>query len=699
MTPSTPHPAPRAAVLAVAAVWLVSAMIVSIYLAWHHANALYGPGASLNCPQTDTVNCDIVNASEYSELFGVPLSIYGLAVYLTLFGAVAAATRRPGVLGPAFGIALLAVVASVLLLVISKFQIGFICLWCVSLYVLNGLTAAALPWASRRPARALLLDALASSVRWPREARWLAAGLTLALAVTAAGERGYRGAIAARDANDDVKGQPATTPPATAQHHEGFRLPGPLFSLALKRGAAPIPSELQSRIGRGRAIALFFWAPGFALSESELMKTAAFAQRSAPNIDLFAVAGRRTDRKVEAIQEAFLTLGLSDAVPLLIDEDYAISKALDVTDVPNLVVVDHSGNLIVKGLKGLAHAPGRGDGAPTGAEMLRALAAGEGVNPVAKAAPYYPGTELYGRCAPSFKLPDFSTGKEVKFTGRSPRGKPTLLMFWSSTCKHCLKEIPGLLAHHAKHKDSYDVVSITQIKKDKPDGSFSHREATKRYIEQQEISWPVLEDVDGLVNELFKVVSTPTTFLIAPSGEVVDAWYFVHPDPGAAVDAAIASMPRTSGACKARELAPRPALSLTMTAPDASPVELRSVVDSPTIVHLWATGCVPCLKELPSFLKFKDRIEDDGAEVIMLSVEDEQAADTIREFQAKHALAFPSYRAPRGGLADHVDLAYSVPRTFLLNADGEILDIRYGDQAWDDPAFERRVRSRLQVAP
>lgn len=46
----------------------------------------YGTSATEYCDLSTTFNCDLVNRSVYSELFGVPVALLGLLGYLLLFG-------------------------------------------------------------------------------------------------------------------------------------------------------------------------------------------------------------------------------------------------------------------------------------------------------------------------------------------------------------------------------------------------------------------------------------------------------------------------------------------------------------------------------------------------------------------------------------------------------------------------------------
>src|SRR4029453_9346102 len=117
----------------------------------------------------------------------------------------------------------------------------------------------------------------------------------------------------------------------------------------------------------------------------------------------------------------------------------------------------------------------------------------------------------------------------------------------------------------------------------------------------------------------------------------------------------------------------------------------------PTVLHFWATWCAPCQAELPSLLKFRQALERQGGQVVLVSVEDAEAADRVMKYGAGLGSGFTSFLAPQGGLAQRLDLSYSVPRTYLLAGDGEVLRTYRGAQPWSDPQFERSVMTLLQL--
>jgi uncharacterized membrane protein len=94
-------------------------------------------GASLACA---TSGCETVQASRYSEIFGVPVAAIGLGGYLVLLAA-AGVTGRAARLAQAT-LALAALIFSTYLLFVQLHLIGAVCEWCLAGDVLTTALAA-----------------------------------------------------------------------------------------------------------------------------------------------------------------------------------------------------------------------------------------------------------------------------------------------------------------------------------------------------------------------------------------------------------------------------------------------------------------------------------------------------------------------------------------------------------------------------
>lgn len=91
------------------------------------------------CNINDVINCDVVNSSAQSEMFGVPIALLGAAFYLGLgLAALAKEATTPRLLGVNTVFAGLNVAYSVYLGWVST-QIGAVCLMCLTMYAGNGI--------------------------------------------------------------------------------------------------------------------------------------------------------------------------------------------------------------------------------------------------------------------------------------------------------------------------------------------------------------------------------------------------------------------------------------------------------------------------------------------------------------------------------------------------------------------------------
>lgn len=99
------------------------------------------------------------------------------------------------------------------------------------------------------------------------------------------------------------------------------------------------------------------------------------------------------------------------------------------------------------------------------------------------------------------------------------------------------------------------------------------------------------------------------------------------------------------------------------------------------LVNLWATYCVPCLKEMPELQKIHDRHKgnkDDNVQVIGISL-DINETDTVKRFLKEHNIRYPIYLAD-DSLAAQVyatDRVF-IPVSFILDGNRRIVEIFAG---------------------
>lgn len=123
---------------------LLAGIALSVYLLVQHTELRSGIQASASfCSVASFADCDVVNASDYSEILGVPLAALGALFYFFLF--LLALLFPIGQKGHAWGqgwigrLGLLALLIDVHLFCIQAFVLRNFCIMCLSTYVVSAL--------------------------------------------------------------------------------------------------------------------------------------------------------------------------------------------------------------------------------------------------------------------------------------------------------------------------------------------------------------------------------------------------------------------------------------------------------------------------------------------------------------------------------------------------------------------------------
>jgi uncharacterized membrane protein len=116
-------------------VLVLAGLAISSYLTVAH----YDHGVTLICSKTATIDCESVTTSKYSELFGIPLPLFGLLFFLAI-GALnlpfVSRSRQP-ILRWAPLACTISGTLFVVYLVVAEVMLGKICLWCTGVHALT----------------------------------------------------------------------------------------------------------------------------------------------------------------------------------------------------------------------------------------------------------------------------------------------------------------------------------------------------------------------------------------------------------------------------------------------------------------------------------------------------------------------------------------------------------------------------------
>lgn len=133
-------------------------------------------------------------------------------------------------------------------------------------------------------------------------------------------------------------------------------------------------------------------------------------------------------------------------------------------------------------------------------------------------------------------------------------------------------------------------------------------------------------------------------------------------------------------------------LNFTLKDMHGQDVALASSEGRVIILDFWATWCGPCKFEIPGFIDLYTRYQDDGLQVLGVSVDDPVPA--LLEYAAQMQMNYPVLVGEgRDDIVEAFGPLPGLPTTFIIGRDGKICTSHTGFTELD--TFERQVRALL----
>lgn len=122
------------------------------------------------------------------------------------------------------------------------------------------------------------------------------------------------------------------------------------------------------------------------------------------------------------------------------------------------------------------------------------------------------------------------------------------------------------------------------------------------------------------------------------------------------------------------------------------PVKLADFKGKVVVVNFWATWCAPCIEEMPSLERLREKLSLAGLEV--LAVNYQEAQPRIEAFLKKRPLKLTILRDHDGSARN----AWGVrvfPTSFVIDTDQRIRYTVTGDVNWTSSRVEAQIRELL----
>ena len=134
---------------------------------------------------------------------------------------------------------------------------------------------------------------------------------------------------------------------------------------------------------------------------------------------------------------------------------------------------------------------------------------------------------------------------------------------------------------------------------------------------------------------------------------------------------------------------------LDLHALDGQPLSLASLRGKVVLVNFWATWCEPCVEEMPSLQRLRERLAQRPFEI--LAVNHQEGRPRIRAFLDKVPVAFPIVRDTDGGVAR----AWKVrifPSSFVVDSKSNVRLQLIGSIDWSTAAVMTQLEPLLRAA-
>lgn len=116
----------------------------------------------------------------------------------------------------------------------------------------------------------------------------------------------------------------------------------------------------------------------------------------------------------------------------------------------------------------------------------------------------------------------------------------------------------------------------------------------------------------------------------------------------------------------------------------------------PILINFWATWCVPCREEMKKLKDVYERYEEDGLQILAISIDDPKSVSRVKSFINSRKYPFKVLLDTNSEIMQLFQ-AENPPYTALLNSEGDIYYTHSGYRKGDERIVEEKIGELIKA--
>lgn len=134
-------------------------------------------------------------------------------------------------------------------------------------------------------------------------------------------------------------------------------------------------------------------------------------------------------------------------------------------------------------------------------------------------------------------------------------------------------------------------------------------------------------------------------------------------------------------------------MNWSVTSHQGKEITSTALLGKVTIVNFWATYCLPCMIEFPTFHDLVNKYQKKGLAMVGVSVDADSRA-TLKAFAEKFNMNYPVAMA-NSSVMNNFGVSDTVPMTFVIDQRGKIVHRHVGYMKKEE--LEKVIRPLLKL--